>query len=262
MSVKVMSWVWEHSEAKGAARLALLAIADTCNDEGWCYAGQEHLARKTNTTPRSLRKHIRALEEAGELSVQVGGGITTQSGQKTNLCVMNGYRFSVGLPELTKNPIQGGSILTGLGTQGGSKSTGLRGVEIDRLTVSTKPSVKDTSPPKVTKAELDEQYDLIAELWGIPVEANGMIVNLQGMLFGSKKVRGAWNSSKLVEPVTIEELTQFVNACKLTQYGQPPQTPETLQAWVEKWRKSGKPSEPRFKGPSTSTMLDNLTIKE
>jgi hypothetical protein len=34
MSVKVMSWVWDHSRAEGTDRLVLLAIADSAEHDG------------------------------------------------------------------------------------------------------------------------------------------------------------------------------------------------------------------------------------
>jgi len=39
MSIKVMSYVWEASKAKGSELLLLLAIADHAADDGYCWPG-------------------------------------------------------------------------------------------------------------------------------------------------------------------------------------------------------------------------------
>ena len=75
MSVKVMSWVWDHSRAKGAQRLVLLAVADHANDDGLdAFPSLARLARKTGMTERGVHKAIGALVALGELQVTAGGG--------------------------------------------------------------------------------------------------------------------------------------------------------------------------------------------
>lgn len=56
MSVRAISWVWDHSQSCGNDRLVLLAIADCANDEGrQAWPAIATLARKT-------RLHIRTVE--------------------------------------------------------------------------------------------------------------------------------------------------------------------------------------------------------
>lgn len=75
MSVKVMSWVWEHSRSRGAQRLVLLCIADHANDDGLeAFPSLARLARKTGMTERGVQKAIQSLVGLGELQVTMGGG--------------------------------------------------------------------------------------------------------------------------------------------------------------------------------------------
>lgn len=75
MSVKVMTWVWEHSPAAGNDRLILLAIADCANDQGrdaWPSLGT--LAHKTRLHRRTVERRIESMESSGWLAVDRGAG--------------------------------------------------------------------------------------------------------------------------------------------------------------------------------------------
>ena len=73
MSVKVMGKVWEHSKAKGTARLVLLAIADHCNPTGVAWPSLSRLAQYVNVDRRNVIAAINKLVEIGELErVQKG----------------------------------------------------------------------------------------------------------------------------------------------------------------------------------------------
>lgn len=75
MSVKVMAWVWEHSQAKPVHRLVLLAIADCANDTGAdAYPATATLARKTGLSERGVRGAVAELVELGELRVEFKAG--------------------------------------------------------------------------------------------------------------------------------------------------------------------------------------------
>lgn len=69
MSIKAMTFIWEHSEQNNTRLLMLLAIADHCNDEGFCWPGIESLGKKARLEAyNSALAMIRKLEEAGELA--------------------------------------------------------------------------------------------------------------------------------------------------------------------------------------------------
>lgn len=75
MSVKVMSWVFDHSESTGNERLVLLAIADHANDETWsCWPSVARLAVKAKVSERTVQRAIRSLVELGEIGIGEGTG--------------------------------------------------------------------------------------------------------------------------------------------------------------------------------------------
>jgi len=70
VSVKVMNWVWEESQAKGNDRLVLLAIADCADDNGMnAFPSKQKLADKTLLDASTIRRVVKRLEESGYLSV-------------------------------------------------------------------------------------------------------------------------------------------------------------------------------------------------
>lgn len=76
MSNRCLSSVFQHSAAKGSARLVLLAMADEANDQGLLTAyrrSQSWIAAKANVDRASVRRAIQTLEDLGELVVLVRG---------------------------------------------------------------------------------------------------------------------------------------------------------------------------------------------
>lgn len=69
MSIKVMSYVWDNSKAKGSELLLLLAIADHSADDGYCWPTIDTLAHKTRLNKRSVMRLVQSLEDLGELYV-------------------------------------------------------------------------------------------------------------------------------------------------------------------------------------------------
>lgn len=76
MSIKVISWVWESSLAKGIDRLVLLAIADAAShDDGSnAYPSVATLAKKAGVAQRTVQRSIRTLCEIGELLMEQNAG--------------------------------------------------------------------------------------------------------------------------------------------------------------------------------------------
>jgi hypothetical protein len=74
MSIKVMSWVWDHGPDNGTDRMLLLALADHCDDAGHAYPSMARLAAKACITERGARQIMRRLEAAGWVKTATGGG--------------------------------------------------------------------------------------------------------------------------------------------------------------------------------------------
>jgi hypothetical protein len=88
MSVRVMSWVWDHSKAGGTDRLVLLAIADSADHDGTnAWPAVSTIARKCQVSERTVQRSIRNLEALGEIAVyaQAGGTPTMTADRRPNL---------------------------------------------------------------------------------------------------------------------------------------------------------------------------------
>jgi len=65
MSIKLMNAVWESDSTSGSDRLVLLALADSANDDGYCWPSYETIARKANLGRRYVIVIMEKLESAG-----------------------------------------------------------------------------------------------------------------------------------------------------------------------------------------------------
>lgn len=77
MSVEAMSWVFKHSQTKGAARLVMLALANEASRDGAVSAyarSYSHLARQANVSRTTVWRAIEEAEELGELVITKSGG--------------------------------------------------------------------------------------------------------------------------------------------------------------------------------------------
>ncbi len=62
-----MTVVWE-LDLPDSEKLALLALADNANDEGYCWPSMATLARKCSKSDRTVQRSIQSLEEKGHLT--------------------------------------------------------------------------------------------------------------------------------------------------------------------------------------------------
>jgi hypothetical protein len=75
VSIKVMTWVWDQSLARGSQHHVLLAIADCASDDGSnAYPSLAELMRKTRLSERAVQYAIKGLVALGELFVSPNGG--------------------------------------------------------------------------------------------------------------------------------------------------------------------------------------------
>jgi hypothetical protein len=74
MSIKVMSYIWEHSKLKGSDLLTLLAIADHADDEGVAYPSILKIAKKTRMTERNVQLVLKKIEKSRELAIIKNAG--------------------------------------------------------------------------------------------------------------------------------------------------------------------------------------------
>lgn len=75
MSIKVLTWVWEHSEEEGGALLVLLALADWANDDGSrIFPSIASAAKKSRLSERQVQRILRLLEGKGTIAKEIDGG--------------------------------------------------------------------------------------------------------------------------------------------------------------------------------------------
>lgn len=69
MSIKIMSWVLDHSPYRGKMRLVHLVLADHANDDGECWPSQAQIARRAGCTVETVRTTVRTLIDDGYLEI-------------------------------------------------------------------------------------------------------------------------------------------------------------------------------------------------
>lgn len=75
MSIKVMTWVWDHAPVAGTELLMLLAIADQANDKGKdSWPSIDDLAGRTRLNRRTVQRVLKRLDDDGHLVIEGGGG--------------------------------------------------------------------------------------------------------------------------------------------------------------------------------------------
>lgn len=90
MSNKALNWAFDDEKHKGNERLLIIAIADQCNDEGFCYPSTTTLAKKVNVTKPTIKRLLKSLRDSGDV------GIVLRPGTSSHY-YLNAYRKECGL---------------------------------------------------------------------------------------------------------------------------------------------------------------------
>jgi len=98
MSIKIMSMVWDSGVLDGSELLAMLALADYANDEGYCYPGYAAIAKKIRVSERQAMRIVKALVDDCFLAIAQPG-----DGRGIN----NLFRIDTSKLEEKKGDIQG-----------------------------------------------------------------------------------------------------------------------------------------------------------
>jgi len=86
MSVRAMAWAWRQ-QLSGPEKLVLMALADHADEDGICWPGNAHIARKCNLSQRSVQRHIKNLIDNGFMTAHRRYRDT--GGQTSNRYVLN-----------------------------------------------------------------------------------------------------------------------------------------------------------------------------
>lgn len=111
MSVQATTWVWNHSESTGNARLVLLAIADAADqygDNSW--PAQAKIASMARVSVRTVRRLVSDLVALGELQVDefAGGTLRTRDNRRPHLYRLPMVPGSDGRTRMSAQPPVGG----------------------------------------------------------------------------------------------------------------------------------------------------------
>lgn len=96
MSIKIMSWVLDHSPYEGKARLVHAVLADHANDQGLCWPSQTTIARRAGCSVEHVRVTVKQMVTDGYLEI-VEASTRQGSANKYKLLVPN----SLGVPKST-----------------------------------------------------------------------------------------------------------------------------------------------------------------
>lgn len=91
-----MTDVFEKSKTRGAARLVLLALADTASDEGQCFPAIKTLSKKAGVREQTAREYLHVFAIIGLINVTARGG---EGRQTSNLYTI--IRSQIGKDEIT-----------------------------------------------------------------------------------------------------------------------------------------------------------------
>jgi DNA-binding transcriptional ArsR family regulator len=141
MSGRALNWAWSQDAGDPTAKLILARLADQANDDGLSWPSKRSLADAAGVSPRTVQRHLTALEERGLLVRQerLSKGRTTS----------NAYLLSLGETPVT--PLDAGD------SRGGDAG--------DSLTTLNHPEgPKDSAAPKRNIV-----WDVLAEHFGDPV---------------------------------------------------------------------------------------------
>ena len=69
MSIKIMSWVLDHSPYRGKARLVHLVLADHADDDGLCWPNQGTVAKRAGCTVETVRTTTRQMQADGLIEI-------------------------------------------------------------------------------------------------------------------------------------------------------------------------------------------------
>lgn len=158
MSIKVMSWVFEHGPSDPSERLVLLALADYASDNGEWSPSMVGIAQKAGMTERGARGVIRRLEAGGWIAVKVGGG----RGGRSQYRVLMGQ----GNPERETGNDKPGTINREYSDKPGTKRPETRNQRSAEPSETIKVS---KNPPTPRRGEDNEAVTVLTEIVGSDV---------------------------------------------------------------------------------------------
>ena len=174
-----MSEVFERSKTQGNARLVLLSLADSCNDDACCWPSIRKLAEKANISEPILKKYLNALIEVGVVSRDERSDASGR--QTSNLYTINVEK--IGSDLITQNIIHQVSSpsriksvkgVTGVSAGGGNHGYSHEGVTTVSLPIMNRHIESSIEPPKAETSAMasDSEDGLVSPKEGTNFDAN------------------------------------------------------------------------------------------
>lgn len=136
MAIRLMTAVWDDGSLPRGDVLLMLALADHANDDGLSFPSIARLARRTRSSPSTVRRHLRSLQAEGRLVVD-----TREGTSNLYRIVLQGDRWQYAHPGQSDTPTK----LTPLPTGGrGTPSTAAAGGAV--AAVTAEPSLITKAP--------------------------------------------------------------------------------------------------------------------
>lgn len=182
MSVYASGWAWAQNVGSPVGKLVLIALADYADDDGLCWPGFAHVAEKAECSELTVKRQVKALEDAGLL-------VRTRR-RRTN-GTLGSYDITLSVPPKTTRyqtrPVDASSH-----DQVSERSSGPGIREIPQEpSVDLEPSVtslrdvRDTSSGGHVARPRDEHFEALAEAcgidWRLPLTSKGR-ASLNGAL--------------------------------------------------------------------------------
>lgn len=101
LSIKIMSWVLDHSPYEGKARLVHAVLADHANDDGVCWPSQATIARRAGCSVEHVRMTVKSMIADGFLEIVKE---STRTGDPHHYLLMVPKSF--GVPKSSGQPPQ------------------------------------------------------------------------------------------------------------------------------------------------------------
>ena len=111
MSIKAMNWADDQTTGKTINKYVLEKLANYADENNSCFPSYQYLARKCESTPRTIIRAIKSLEEAGFIQIQPR--YTKDGKQTSNRFILNirGDKITgVGVTKTTPDPIRDNHI--------------------------------------------------------------------------------------------------------------------------------------------------------
>jgi len=144
VSVKHIGLVLDHFKAQPALKLVALILADHADSDGLCWPSYRKIAERACLSERSVRRHVKELQELQIVTKMRTGTIVKRDGESFR--ISNAYRLNAHVISKTR-PAHEAKLSTGeLGISDTDDHLEVATSVLDRWTpMTTKPSIKRNS---------------------------------------------------------------------------------------------------------------------